>query len=125
MCLGRLGVAGADDIAPNLPEFIYAWCAQMMYAPDNEEKESAFFGMFEIILKNPAQGFGPLNTQQGRKNLAVFLDCMANYEVTNEKLHNLFYDFLLGYKQIAAPHWEEVFAATSPQTQDVLRPVIS
>lgn len=125
MCLGRLGVAGADDIAPNLPEFIHAWCAQMMYAPDNEEKESAFFGMFEIILKNPAQGFGPLNTQQGRKNLAVFLDCMANYEVTNEKLHNLFYDFLLGYKQIAAPHWEEVFAATSPQTQDVLRPVIS
>lgn len=121
ICLGRLGFAGPEIIGPRLPEFIYSWCTHMMYIQENEEKESAFLGMIEIILQNPDNGFGGLSNQQGRKNLAVFLDCIANYLGGSERLKHRFHQFLIGYRDLTGPNWAQVLALSSQDTQLVLR----
>lgn len=122
ICLGRLGMAGPDVIGPLLPRFIHQWCTHIMYIQENEEKESAFLGMIEIILQNPDNGFGGLSNQQGRKNLAVFLDCIANYLNSSERLKHRFHQFLIGYRDLTGPNWSLVLALASQDTQLVLRP---
>ena len=107
ICLGRLGVpGGAAVIAPRLTEFIYSWCSQMMYVMENEEKESAFVGMIEILKTNPDNGLGGLANQQGRKNLAVFISCIGNYFEPLEKLKDLFFHTLMSYKEVLGSAWE-------------------
>lgn len=107
ICLGRFGVAnGAGVVAPRLSEFIYSWCAQMMYLNEDEEKESAFIGMVNIIQVNPDQGFGGLSNQQGRKNLAVFVSCIGNYFEPSPKLRELFFQVLSGYRLLLGDAWE-------------------
>ncbi|KAM9893285.1 hypothetical protein OXX79_009445, partial [Metschnikowia pulcherrima] len=107
ICLGRLGVpGGAAVIAPRLTEFIYSWCSQMMYVMENEEKESAFVGMIEILKTNPDNGLGGLANQQGRKNLAVFISCIGNYFEPSEKLKDLFFHTLMSYKEVLGSAWE-------------------
>lgn len=107
ICLGRFGLAnGSGVIGPRLPEFIYSWCAQIMYLKEDEEKESAFIGMINHIHANPDQGFGGLSNQQGRKNLAVFVSCIGNYFEPSVKLRDLFFQLLSSYKSLLGDAWE-------------------
>lgn len=107
ICLGRIGVRnGSAVVAPRLAEFIYSWCAHMMYLNEDEEKESAFTGMIHHIQANPDQGFGGLSNQQGRKNLAVFVSCIGNYFEPSDKLRELFFQILSGYKSLLGDAWE-------------------
>lgn len=123
ICLGRLGLAGGlPIIAPRLPEFIYSWCAQMMYVIENEEKESAFLGMLHTIQANPDEGLGGLSNQQGRKNLAVFVSCIGNYFEPSEQLRELFYQMLTSYKGLFGEKWESsVMSLIDADTQGFLR----
>lgn len=101
ICIGRMGLnGGAVVISPRLPEFILQWCSQMLYLIDNDEKETAFNGMLNIINGNPEQGFGGLNTSQGQKNLAIFISTIANYLEPPDDLRHLFLQLLNGYKQL-------------------------
>lgn len=107
ICLGRFGMAnGATVVAPRLSEFIYSWCAQMMYLNEDEEKESAFIGMINHIHANPDNGFGGLSNQQGRKNLAVFVSCIGSYYEPSEKLRDLFFQTLSSYKTLLGDAWD-------------------
>lgn len=107
ICLGRLGACnGSAVIAPRLSEFIYLWCAHMMYLKEDEEKETAFTGMIQHIQANPDQGFGGLLNQQGRKNLAVFVSCIGSYFEPSEKLKELFFQVLSSYKSLLGDAWE-------------------
>ncbi|GEQ71070.1 hypothetical protein JCM33374_g4751 [Metschnikowia sp. JCM 33374] len=107
ICLGRMGIpGGAEYIGHRLPEFIYSWCSQMMYVLENEEKESAFVGMIEMLKTNPDAGVGGLGNQQGRKNLAVFISCIGNYFEPSEKLKELFFQTLMSYKGVIGSAWE-------------------
>lgn len=107
ICLGRMGVTGgAEVIGPRLYEFIIPWCAQMLYLIENEEKESGFQGMLNIINANPDQGFGGLSTLQGKKNLSLFISTIANYMEPPEELTHMFGQLLKSYGQLLG---EEVF----------------
>lgn len=121
ICVGRLGLVSTEEIAPNLPGFIHSWCTQMMYVLENEEKETAFLGMIEIIAQNPDNGFGGLKNQQGRKNLAVFLDCIASYSKPGENLKTRFHQFLVGYRDLTGSNWDLILALTSQDTQLALQ----
>lgn len=101
ICLGRMGVTGgAEILAPRIHEFIYQWCSQMLYLLDNDEKETAFRGMLNILNANPDQGLGGLSNQQGKKNLSVFIICIGNYAEPSDELKQLFAHLLMSYQTL-------------------------
>lgn len=108
ICIGRMGLnGGAQNIAPRLSEFILQWCTHMLYLVDNNEKETGFQGMLNIIHVNPDHGFGGLSNQQGKKNLAMFIACIGNYAEPPEGLKNGFHQTLISYKNLFGPEiWE-------------------
>ncbi len=102
ICLGRMGLTpeGAAVIAPRLAEFVLAWCSQVLYLVDNNEKETLFDGMLNIINANPDAGLGGLSNQQGRKNLSVLASCIANYPNAPDELRTKFGHLLQAYRQM-------------------------
>ncbi|RLV90376.1 Importin subunit beta-2 [Spathaspora sp. JA1] len=102
ICLGRMGLTqgGASIIAPKLSEFIVSWCSHFLYLVDNNEKETGFQGMINIIGQNPDQGFGGLNNQQGKKNLAIFITCIGNYQTPPQDLQHLFTELISNYRVV-------------------------
>lgn len=117
ICLGRLGLDGASELAPRLPEFIYNWCTQMMYVLENDEKASAFMGMVQIVQANPDAGMGGLATQQGRKNLALFVNCIGNYFEPSQELMAAFHLVLAAYMQHMGGAWDSIMATLNPETR--------
>ncbi|CCE83908.1 Piso0_004505 [Millerozyma farinosa CBS 7064] len=108
ICLGRMGInGGAKILAPRLSEFILQWSSQMLYLVENNEKETGFQGMLNIINSNPDQGFGGLSNQQGKKNLAIFILCIGNYMEPPTDLAAMFNQLLRSYKTMLGDDvWE-------------------
>lgn len=124
ICLGRMGLnGGAEVISPRLPEFIVQWCSQMLYLVDNNEKETGFQGMLNIVNGNPDQGFGGLSNQQGKKNLAIFFVCIGNYLEPPESLKNMFGQLLVSYKNMIGNEvWEvQIMCHIDQETRQHLR----
>lgn len=123
ICLGRMGIqGGAEVLAPRLPEFIYQWCSQMLTLVDNNEKETAFSGMLNIIKANPDQGFGGLSNQQGKKNLSLFILCIGYYAAPPDELRQLFSQVLVGYANMLGKEvWEgQVLSQIDGETRQSL-----
>ncbi|CAK7916753.1 importin subunit beta-2 [[Candida] anglica] len=122
ICIGRMGLNGcAETIAPRLHEFVGEWCAQMLYLIDNEEKETAYEGMLNIINANPDQGFGGLANQQGRKNLSVFITCIGNYPNAPEPLKMKFAQLLQSYRQMVGEAvWNQIVSQVDAETRQAL-----
>lgn len=124
ICLGRMGLNGGSEvISPRLSEFILQWCSQMLYLVDNNEKETGFQGMLNIVNGNPDQGFGGLSNQQGKKNLAIFFVCIGNYLEPPESLKNMFGHLLVSYKNmIGSEIWEtQIMCHIDQETRHYLR----
>ena len=51
--IGRLGHAAPAMVAPRLQQFIHPWCVSMRSIRDNDEKDSAFRGICDMIKLNP------------------------------------------------------------------------
>lgn len=120
ICLGRMGECGAGELSPRLSEFIVQWCTQMLNLVENEEKETAFKGMIKIIHGNPDQGFGGLDTQQGKKNLSMFIVCIVNYQNPTAELYGLFKGLLDDYKGLLGPVWVEVLNFVGDENRELL-----
>lgn len=117
ICLGRLGVCdsrGESSLAPRLVEYIVAWCTQMSMLVENEEKETSFAGMVNIINANPDGGFGGLATAAGRKHLAMFVSCVGGYEGVLESVYGELRALLEGYKGILGGEWHSVLEMVGP-----------
>lgn len=108
ICLGRMGINGGSEVlAPRVSEFIHQWCSHMLYMINNNEKETSFQGMLNIISANPDQGFGGLSNQQGKKNLSVFVICIASYMDPPEELRQMFVQVLSSYQNLLGKDvWE-------------------
>ena len=52
--LGRMGYVCPAEVAPSLNEFVRPWCTSLRNIRDNDEKDSAFRGMCQMISVNPA-----------------------------------------------------------------------
>lgn len=119
ICLGRMGLTGgAEVISPRLSEFILQWCAQMIYLIDNEEKETGFKGMLNIINGNPDNGFSGLSTLQGKKNLATFISTIANYAKPPEDLKHLFGQLIQSYSTLVDIN--QVLTHVDPESRNQL-----
>ena len=52
--IGRIGLMHPSIVAPHLPEFAQAWCQALHDIRDNEEKDSAFRGLCQLVQTNPS-----------------------------------------------------------------------
>ncbi|KAI5951423.1 kap104 [Candida jiufengensis] len=123
ICLGRMGENGSEILAPKLIEFIVPWCKNSLHLEDNEEKQSSLSGMIKTINMNPDNGFGGLNTQQGKVNLAKFLEVVGNYTDASSELQNQFLQLIMNYKSLIGEEiWENQILK---YVDESLRPNIS
>ena len=51
--LGRMGLVCPQVVAPSMLQFVRPWCTALRNIRDNDEKDSAFRGMCQMISVNP------------------------------------------------------------------------
>ena len=51
--IGRMGFVCPQEVAPSLNNFVRPWCTSLRNIRDNDEKDSAFRGMCQMISVNP------------------------------------------------------------------------
>ena len=52
--IGRMGLVCPQIVAPSLLQFVRPWCTSLRNIRDNDEKDSAFRGMCQMISVNPS-----------------------------------------------------------------------
>jgi len=109
--IGRLGLVVPALVAPRLEEFLEPWCKSLRGIRDNDEKESAFRGLCEMIQVNPngvVRGF------------VFFCDAVSQWQQPSQPLNQLFRNILLGYKQMYGAQWEPTVAQMPPVIRQTL-----
>ncbi|KAH8235179.1 hypothetical protein KR032_009840 [Drosophila birchii] len=95
--IGRLGYVCPVEVAPYLPEFVRQWCTSLRHIRDNDEKDSAFRGMCQMITVNPA-GVVP--------DFIFFCDAIASWVNPPQDLHQMIQKILHGFKtQVGEENW--------------------
>ncbi|XP_073999052.1 transportin-1-like isoform X3 [Rhodnius prolixus] len=79
--IGRLGYVCPHDVAPMLQQFVRQWCTSLRNIRDNEEKDSAFRGMCQMITVNPG---GVV------QDFIYFCDAVASWINPKEDLKEIF-----------------------------------
>ncbi|CAF1115156.1 unnamed protein product [Rotaria sp. Silwood1] len=88
--IGRLGLVCPNDVSSQLARFIRPWCVALRNIRDNEEKDSAFRGICNMIVLNPL----------GVTNEFIYVcDAIASWEKPPIELHAKFRDILQTFKQ--------------------------
>jgi hypothetical protein len=104
--IGRMGFVCPAEVAPSLSEFVRPWCSSLRNIRDNDEKDSAFRGMCQMISVNPA-GVVP--------DFIFFCDAVASWQNPQDDLKEMFYKILHGFKnQVGEVAWAR-FADQFPQ----------
>ncbi|CAF0838510.1 unnamed protein product [Adineta ricciae] len=88
--IGRLGLVCPNDVSSQLARFIRPWCIALRNIRDNEEKDSAFRGICNMIVLNPL----------GVTNEFIYVcDAIASWEKPPMELYTKFRDILYTFKQ--------------------------
>jgi len=88
--IGRLGLVCSNDVSSQLARFIRPWCVALRNIRDNDEKDSAFRGICNMIILNPL----------GVTNEFIYVcDAIASWEKPPMELHAKFRDILQTFKQ--------------------------
>jgi len=96
--LGRLGFVCPHDVAPHLQQFAQRWCMSLRNIRDNEEKDSAFRGMCNMIAVNPG---GIVH------DFIFFCDAVASWISPRPDLKEQFIKILHGFKnQVGDEGWK-------------------
>ncbi|XP_065331678.1 transportin-1 isoform X1 [Cloeon dipterum] len=96
--IGRLGYVCPHEVAPLLQQFVRQWCTSLRNIRDNEEKDSAFRGICQMITVNPA---GVV------QDFIFFCDAVASWISPKEDLKELFSKILHGFKnQVGEENWK-------------------
>uniref|UniRef100_A0A1B6EQY0 Importin N-terminal domain-containing protein n=1 Tax=Cuerna arida TaxID=1464854 RepID=A0A1B6EQY0_9HEMI len=96
--IGRLGFVCPHDVAPMLQQFVRQWCMSLRNIRDNEEKDSAFRGMCQMITVNPA---GIV------QEFIFFCDAVASWVNPKEDLKEMFTKILHSFKnQVGDENWK-------------------
>jgi transportin-1 len=96
--IGRMGLVCPHEVAPSLPQFVRPWCTSLRNIRDNDEKDSAFRGMCQMISVNPA---GVVN------DFIFFCDAIASWQNPHPDLKDMFYKILHGFKnQVGDEAWQ-------------------
>ncbi|XP_013409527.1 transportin-1 isoform X1 [Lingula anatina] len=95
--IGRLGLVCPQEVAPMLQQFIRQWCTSLRNIRDNEEKDSAFRGVCQMISVNPG---GVV------QDFIFFCDAVASWVHPKEDLKKMFCTILHGFKnQVGEENW--------------------
>jgi transportin-1 len=81
ICIGRVGLVCADDVAPQLPAFAASFIRALKDVRDNDEKDSAFRGFCTLIGNNPSGLAGDLTN---------FVIAVAKYSEPSPELAEMF-----------------------------------
>ncbi|XP_052073845.1 transportin-1-like isoform X1 [Mytilus californianus] len=104
--IGRLGLVCPPEVAPMLQQFIRQWCSSLRNIRDNEEKDSAFRGVCQMINVNPG---GVI------QDFIFFCDAVASWSQPKADLKEMFYKILHGFKnQVGEENWTK-FSDQFPQ----------
>lgn len=96
--IGRLGYVCPHEVAPLLPQFVRPWCTSLRNIRDNEEKDSAFRGMCQMITINPG---GIV------QDFIFFCDAVASWQNPKDDLREIFHKILFGFKtQVGDENWK-------------------
>ncbi|KAM7425948.1 Transportin-1 [Porites harrisoni] len=96
--IGRLGLVCPQEVAPLLPQFIQKWCTSLRNIRDNEEKDSAFRGICNMIGLNPG---GVV------QDFIFFCDAVASWVNPSPDLKDMFLKILHGFKnQVGEENWK-------------------
>ncbi|VDL19318.1 unnamed protein product [Hymenolepis diminuta] len=110
--IGRLGYVCPQQISSFLPLFIRAWCLSLRNIRDNEEKDSAFRGICNVITLNPQ---GVIN------DFLFFCDAVASWNNPKEDLKQKFFAILIGFKtEIGEDTWSKFWSQCPPMLRNRL-----
>uniref|UniRef100_A0A6B2EC29 Transportin-1 n=1 Tax=Phlebotomus kandelakii TaxID=1109342 RepID=A0A6B2EC29_9DIPT len=110
--IGRLGLVCPLDVAPLLQQFVRQWCTSLRNIRDNEEKDSAFRGMCQMITVNPV-GVVP--------DFIFFCDAAASWVSPKSDLHEMLQKILSGFKtQVGEENWRRFVDQFPPQLAERL-----
>ncbi|KAF6778265.1 hypothetical protein AHF37_02460 [Paragonimus kellicotti] len=110
--IGRLGFVCPSEVAPHLSLFIRHWCLFLRNIRDNEEKDSAFRGICNLITLNPTS---VLN------DFLFFCDAVASWNAPKEDLKERFHVILHGFKaQVGEAEWEKFWNQCPPMLRERL-----
>nr|VZI04587.1 unnamed protein product [Spirometra erinaceieuropaei] len=110
--IGRLGYVCPREISSFLPTFIRTWCLSLRNIRDNEEKDSAFRGICNMITLNPP---GVL------EDFLFFCDAVASWNNPKEDLKQRFSSILQGFKtQVGEEAWSKFWTQCPPMLRDRL-----
>ncbi|XP_050313589.1 transportin-1 isoform X2 [Anthonomus grandis grandis] len=110
--IGRLGYVCPHDVAPMLQQFVRQWCVSLRNIRDNEEKDSAFRGMCQMIQVNPA---GVI------VDFIFFCDAVASWVTPKDDLKEGFSKILHTFKeQVGDDNWKRFSDQFPPQLKERL-----
>ncbi|KAK0565515.1 hypothetical protein OC861_003738 [Tilletia horrida] len=96
--IGRFGLVCPTMVAPHLDVFFVQWCQALWDIKDNEEKDSAFRGLCEMIQVNPNGAAG---------GFAYFCNAVVRWTSPSGPLNDMFAKILTGFRDASGPEqWE-------------------
>lgn len=112
--IGRMGINNAASMSAYVLELLPSWCNNMKYLEENEEKETAFQGMCNMITSNP-QAIEP-KTADKTEALNAFIDSIGSYRNPGARLAPQFHMLLQGFKNgLGEEQWHNVLAQQDPE----------
>lgn len=111
--IGRIGLMHPSIVAPHLNEFAQAWCQALHDIRDNEEKDSAFRGLCQLVQVNPGgiwkasvinfRGIAlPYSSPQ---SLLWFCNAIVRWQSPSPGLNHAFQEILRGLKEWDPVAW--------------------
>lgn len=93
--LGRIGLVSPSSILPYITEILLTWSGYMMCLEENEEKETSFRGMCNILGIDPAS---LCNSAAGKRALKEFFTAVSHYVNPGPDLAQMFAILTDGFK---------------------------
>ncbi|KAH3670448.1 hypothetical protein OGAPHI_000963 [Ogataea philodendri] len=118
--IGRIGLNNAASMGSYVGQVLVTWCSFMKYLEENEEKETSFEGMCNIITANPTA----LNPHDVNGRLAIkhLIDCIAYYEAPSNRLGGMLHLLLTGFKNgLGEAGWNGLLAELDPFVGEILK----
>ncbi|EFA85888.1 transportin [Heterostelium album PN500] len=109
--LGRMGLVAPEVCAPHIDEFVQCWCMAIRGKVDDQEKDSAFRGMWMIISTNPTDSV---------KHLVYICDAIASWNRLEQDLNDAFKKLLHVFKSSIGDHWPQYYIQFPEQLRKIL-----
>jgi len=98
--IGRLGLVCPTEVSSQLSRFVRPWCIALRNIRDNEEKDSAFRGICNMIVLNPLAV---------TNEFLYVCDAIASWEHPPMELHAKFRDILFTFKrEFGENQWKQL-----------------